>query len=89
MIRCSGVRVGQRWGVELPSGTWQSLVQKSASSREALTTGAVSLRLKRMWQVERQWSSAMVDAMGANVEFPLWTNLAFPVTSFLFLIPSK
>lgn len=35
-----------------------------------LTTGAVSLRLKRMWQVNVN-TMAMVDAMEARAEFPL------------------
>lgn len=88
MIRCSGVRVG-KGGEELPIQHLAEFGSEEASSREALTTGAVSLRLKRMWQVNVS-TMAMVDAMGANAEFPLWTNPAFS-SNFLsfFLIPSK
>lgn len=38
----------------------------------ALTTGAVSLRFRTMWQVKVD-TMAMVDTMGARAEFPLWT----------------
>ena len=41
-----------------------------------LTTEAVSLRLRSMWQVNVN-TMAMVDAMGARAEFPLWKNPAF------------
>lgn len=54
-----------------------------------LTTEAVSLRLRRMWQVNVS-TMATVDAMGARAEFPLWTNAAFS-SSFLslFLMSAK
>ena len=62
---------------------------EEASSKEVLTTGAVSFRLRRMWQVNVS-TMAMVDAMGASAEFPLWTNPAFSSNLLsLFLISVK
>lgn len=54
-----------------------------------LTTGAVSLRFRKMWQVKVD-TMAMVDTMGARAEFPLWTYPAFSSNFFsLFLMSAK
>ena len=60
-----------RGGEELP--TWHL---SEVGEEEVLTTGAVSLRLKRIWQVNVS-TMAMVDAIEVSAEFPLWTNPAF------------
>lgn len=64
-------------------------MQKWSDLDKALTTGAVSLRFRKMWQVKVD-TMAMVDTMGARAEFPLWTYPAFFSKFFsLFLISAK
>lgn len=72
MIGCADASARQKSGGALAE-VW---VQEQPALGVLLTTGAVSLRLRRTWQVKVR-TMAMVDAMGASAELPLWTNPAF------------
>lgn len=76
-------------GEELPTLHLLGLGCKRPALQMVPTTGAMSLHLRRMRQVNVN-TVAMVDATRARAEFPLWTNPAFSSNFLsLFLISVK